>query len=249
VSSARLAEVPLGAQVYSCVEQDDGFTRCVYQGRTGYILSQFLEEQPGYTRRWVVNCDEWVSLRKAADTSSDRIVKVPLGMSVTQCSVLPNGFSYCEYEGLYGYILTKYLAKDPSTGTTMYIGNCQEWVSLREVAAAGGARLMRVPLGEEVTVYRTLSKGYSLCKARGVYGYILSEYLVSGYVENGYRYVTNCEEWVSLRALPDSTSQRLAKVPLGAQVRWLEVHSSGYTRCLYQGTVGYIRTEYLSAHP
>ena len=57
----------------------------------------------------VVNCEEWVSLRKSPDTSAERLKKVPLYEVVTDCEWADNGFVRCTYDGETGYILEKYL--------------------------------------------------------------------------------------------------------------------------------------------
>ncbi len=61
-----------------------------------------------YLNMVVVNCEEWVSLRSAPDTSASRLAKVPLGEVVFECSRIGD-FCYCTYEGQRGYILAKYL--------------------------------------------------------------------------------------------------------------------------------------------
>ena len=57
--------------------------------------------------------------------------------------------------------------------------------------------------------------------------------------------VVNCQEWVSLRAEPDSAAQRFAEVPLGATVRGFYRSNGDFTQCEYQGVVGYVLTQYL----
>lgn len=57
----------------------------------------------------VINCEEWVSLRSSADTASERLAQVPLGEYVYNCKKYTNEFTYAEFEGMSGYILTKYL--------------------------------------------------------------------------------------------------------------------------------------------
>jgi len=57
--------------------------------------------------------------------------------------------------------------------------------------------------------------------------------------------IVNCEEWVSLRAEPDSASQRFAEVKLGETVRGYYGSNGEFTQCEYDGVVGYILTEYL----
>ena len=59
----------------------------------------------------VVNCSDYVSLRKAADKSSARIERVPLGALVLAYpEEEQNGFILCVYHSEYGYILADYLA-------------------------------------------------------------------------------------------------------------------------------------------
>ena len=59
-------------------------------------------------------------------------------------------------------------------------------------------------------------------------------------------YVVNCSEYVNLRAAPDTASQSLAHVPLGAQV--LAYGGEGdFYRVEYAGMRGYVHADYLSS--
>lgn len=116
-TAARLAKVPLGAAVFDCISSADGFTYCSYNGMYGFILTEYLlegdfYEGPDITPECmiIVNCEEWVSLREEPSTAAARIVQVPLGAMVYNCEPDVNGFVYCEYDGLYGFILEEYLA-------------------------------------------------------------------------------------------------------------------------------------------
>ena len=64
-----------------------------------------------YGNMMVDNCKEWVSLRVAPDTDSDRVTKVPLYAIVTDAERGPStgDFIYCCYNDQWGYILAKYL--------------------------------------------------------------------------------------------------------------------------------------------
>jgi len=62
----------------------------------------------------VVNCQEWVSLRKEPSTRSQRLVKVSLGAIVSNCRQVTDKWIYCLYDGYGGYILAEYL--EPSDG-------------------------------------------------------------------------------------------------------------------------------------
>ena len=69
--------------------------------------------------------------------------------------------------------------------------------------------------------------------------------LASGNFYLGTMRVVNCEEWVSLRLLPDASSERIDKVPLGAVVE-AYYENEEFTYCYYDTRWGYIRNEYLA---
>ena len=68
-----------------------------------------------------------------------------------------------------------------------------------------------------------------------------------GALAEGMMQVVNCQDWVSLRSAPDSGSERLAQVPLGALVTGEYDYDSDFSHCSYGGVSGYILNEYLEA--
>lgn len=65
----------------------------------------------------------------------------------------------------------------------------------------------------------------------------------------GDMYVVNCREWVSLRAEMNTSSARLAKVPLGAKVTEVYFWTDEFAWCTYNNQTGFIQTRYLSETP
>ena len=57
----------------------------------------------------VVNCEEWVSLRAQPSTKSERMTKVPLHALVKDCYLAGDGFVFCTYNNMQGFILEEYL--------------------------------------------------------------------------------------------------------------------------------------------
>ena len=134
-SSARVAKVPVGTIVTSCVNSVDNFIYCEYKsGRNTYqgFMSRSYLKKANYNASkqdskvtpeagtdvvgismTVVNCEEWVSLREKASTAAARLARVPLGAQVDNCVQVSDGFIYCSYRGVYGYIQSQYL-KDPN---------------------------------------------------------------------------------------------------------------------------------------
>ena len=61
----------------------------------------------------VTKCKEWVSLREGPRKTYRRIMKVPLGAIVMNCTYAKKGFVKCEYQGEEGYIMMAFLEKAP----------------------------------------------------------------------------------------------------------------------------------------
>lgn len=60
----------------------------------------------------VVNCEEWVSLRKEPSTSSEQLAKIALGQRLHNCIAYSDEFTLCETdEGQRGYVLSEYLLR------------------------------------------------------------------------------------------------------------------------------------------
>jgi len=109
------------------------------------------------------------------------------------------------------------------------------------------------------TPYGVEPYGVFFCVSMDRYGELAAEYIVSfgdlgalgdvrGVATKNYMgdmVVINCEEWVSLRATPSKSSERMAKVPLGALVKNGMIAENGFVMCEYDGMSGFILEEYL----
>lgn len=59
-------------------------------------------------------CKEWVSLRAEPRKTSERLMQIPLNEIVYNCKYMKDRrFVQCEYQGITGYVLVKYLRKAP----------------------------------------------------------------------------------------------------------------------------------------
>lgn len=186
-SADSVAKVPLGARV-EAYYFDSQFTECYYRGRHGYILSTYLSDgssgsqsssSSGYLgKRTIVNCNEFVTLRKYASTSAPTVTKVAKGQEV-DAYYYDGRFCRCFYNGLEGYILSEYLGGGGSEGDylgTMRIVNCDDWVTLRSRPSTDAGTVTRVPWGEKVEAYY-YNGTFAECYYRGMHGYILTRYL------------------------------------------------------------------------
>ena len=95
--------------IYLLLESSADGSISPFEELLGYDNPGFHREQQPNMR--VVNCRNFVSLRSKPSVSSGRLAKVPLGALVL---ALPeaqekDGFVWCTYHDVYGYILSGYL--------------------------------------------------------------------------------------------------------------------------------------------
>lgn len=230
-NSTRLAKVPLGAKVeayYYGSNQD--FYVCFYDGKVGFILKKYLTN-------------------KASGNSSS-------GGSSSG--------------GMKEDRPAKYMNNQNALGE-WYVTNCNEWVSLREHPDTNSKRIEKVYLNDIVQAYEySPNANFYLCEtSKGNIGFILKKYLACVmdvpddvyykeldwidpwefvYDDNimGELTVLNCDSWVSLREQPDTSSKRLAKVPLGDTVDAYDYYiDPTFHVCIYKGQIGFILADYL----
>lgn len=90
-----------------------------YNGTYGWIaLTQVTRHQeptegaPIPHTRYVINCNESITLRTSPDVNADEICQIPLGTAVATFGDAGNGFISVYYQGASGYCLADYLS-DP----------------------------------------------------------------------------------------------------------------------------------------
>ncbi|MCC8025388.1 MAG: SH3 domain-containing protein [Clostridium sp.] len=138
-----------------------------------------------YTTLYVVNCDEFITLRSSASTSASELTKIPLGSVVSYVSTAENGFYKVIFNGKTGYALASYLSSDPyyyetpdTNGyPTMYVVNCDEFITLRSSDSTSASEITKIPLGAAVSYISTAGNGFYKIIYNGNTGYALASYL------------------------------------------------------------------------
>lgn len=217
----------------------------------------------------VTNCSEWVTMRSGPGSNYSQVLRVPLNAIVTGCMQAENGYIWCCYDEQVGYVAEQYLKvykewMEPNMGFDpsdeigdMKVVNCTDWVSLRSGPSTSYKRIAQVPAGTVVNGCYPDENGFIWCNFGGLYGYISSDYLAvygqnytPGYDESaklGSMVVVNCDDWVSLRSEPSSSSTQIAKVPLGGLVIKCYQAENGYIWGSFNGQTGYISADYLAS--
>ncbi len=133
----------------------------------------------------------------------------------------------------------------------MQVVKCSDYVSLREKPDTKSNRITKVHLGEYVIFCTEAENGFVHCTWDGKSGYILAKYLkkTAYWVAEDEilpnQMVYNCSEYVSLRKMPDTQSERLIKVPKGAAVTGCTRYNEEFIHCSYKGKTGFILSKYL----
>ncbi len=140
--------------------------------------------QAAYTTMYVVNCNEFITLRPGDSTSSGEICKIPLGASVSYVSTAGNGFYQVIYNGQTGYALASYLSVTPENAPTaasgyetMYVVNCKEFITMRSSDSTSASEICKIPLGASVSYVSTAGNGFYKVIYNGFTGYALASYL------------------------------------------------------------------------
>ncbi|MBE7063974.1 MAG: SH3 domain-containing protein [Ruminococcaceae bacterium] len=76
---------------------------------TGFVKTAVKIVLIYFSQLYVINCNEFVTLRTTPSTSSAEIMKIPLGKNVEFFSDAGNDFYKVSYNGYIGYALAAYL--------------------------------------------------------------------------------------------------------------------------------------------
>jgi len=123
----------------------------------------------------VVNCVEWVSLREKPDAASECLVEVPLGALVENCSTKTKTFTYAEYNGQSGYIMSQYL--EPVPQEQLQLGDrCVvdrgEWIAMRFQAADDERVIQWLAPGARMEACVDSLSGFAYGQCNGLKGYV-----------------------------------------------------------------------------
>lgn len=104
-------EAAYHASLLDRVMKDNGFTGYKrewwhYVDTVDYPLEEMLD--PAVASQWYVNCNQWISLRKTASSSSVALTRINKGERLTVLGWTEK-FAYVDYAGQRGYVLATYL--------------------------------------------------------------------------------------------------------------------------------------------
>ena len=131
------------------------------------------QEIDGYMK--VVNCEQWVSLREKPDAASACLVEVPLGAIVENCKVKNKAFTYAEFRGVGGYIMSKYLEEVPMDQALL--GDMQAvdrgaWIAMHALSSDHTPVIQWLAPGTHVQACVDSMDGFAYGLCNGMRGYV-----------------------------------------------------------------------------
>lgn len=259
-TSTRLARLDKGASV-TVLGTSGNYYKISYNGQEGYVSKQYVQlssggagsssgsasiggnTQTSTQQGTIANCDEWVSLRKSASSTSTRLAKLNKGTAVT---ILATNGSYYKVScnGQEGYVMQQYVqlsSGSSSNGTSS--GSSSSGISGGTSSGSSG-----------ISTGGSTSSGSSGISGNGVtvsgngisVGGSTSSSGSSSNTQTSTQQgtIANCDEWVSLRKSASSSASRIARLDKGASVTILGT-SGSYYKVSYNGQEGYVSKQYV----
>jgi len=190
----RIGGLYAGADVTVLEHDPAGWSTVSFEGKTGYIRSDFLRFPIGSTAATFRTTDD-VRLRAEKSTDSAVIKMVVHGTGVEVLDHDPAGWSRVRTDGKTGYIRSDFLTRDISftasaaasttttpaatpavTSTTLFTTGA---VNFREGPSTESAKITTLNAGTAVNVTEQYPSGWSKCNAAGSTGYIRTDLLSS----------------------------------------------------------------------
>ena len=132
----------------------------------------------------------------------------------------------------------------------MYVGLCNESISLRVAPDTGAQKICDIPLYAMVGYICTAPNGFYKVNFGGNIGYVLGYYLDTEEPQIAigmYMRVVNCRQSITLRVSPSIKAGEICQIPLGAVVFVECDAANGFYKVNYNGFSGYVLSQYIAS--
>lgn len=201
VNAAVLTTIPRG-QTVSVFKEENGWCLVSYNGKTGYVMAQFLRQQPVPAATpvptatpipqpvlpafaTVTTPEGSLNLRRSADQNGDILTRIPQSETVPVLA-LSGAWTQVSYNGKTGYVMSAFLtygfteqpsdAPEPETALYAKVTTEEGSLNLRKRASSGASILARIPQGELIEVTAS-GERWSQVVYNGKTGYVRTAFL------------------------------------------------------------------------
>lgn len=144
----------------------------------------------------------------------------------------------------------------PSDPTVLHTA-CQaittDTINVRSSDSEAADKLGKISKGTTIDVIEVRVNGWSKINYEGKEAYVKTSYLEiieeadpAGTGENKASGTAVANTTVNVRSQADTSSTRIGQVLEGEKVEWIADAENGFTKVIYNGKVGYIKSEYLT---
>ena len=189
--------------------------------------------------------DEGVNFRDGASLDSHVIKTLISGTSVDVLEHDPAGWSKVSVDGTVGFIKSDFLTIPSGVDSVAF--KTTDGVNFRDGASLNANVIRTVSLGTVVDVIDHDPLGWSKVSIDGAVGFIKSEFLsVTGSVGSVSNHLFTTDG-VNFRSAPSTDAGIISTLNANTDVEVLDRDPAGWSKVRFEGTVGYIRSDLLSA--
>ena len=277
-AARRITTIPNNSRV-EILSYGGTWSQVRYNGLAGYVMTKYLvvnpvtpTQQPGLVLQGYARVNTYnygsLNMRDAAYSTANIVTTIPYNAQVEVYSYGAT-WSYVRYNGLFGYVMTAYLTFSYTPAPTAtpaptsapisvigyaYVSTTSGGLNMREYASTAARILMVIPRYARVEL---LTQGSTWCYVRymGVYGYVMTRYLSTGYSPlptaaptsstGTWATVATQSGGLNIREASYVGAKILTVAPKGATVTVVE-HGTTWSRITYNGVTGYAMTGFLN---
>lgn len=178
-SNAIIATVKQGTQLTVVGQAANGWLKVSYQGKTGYVSSDYVKKSVTSTTKTYVTTAN-LNIRSGPSTSSSIVVTVKQGTQLTAMEQPSNGWLKVSYQGKTGYVSTQYLKESTGSSETapassVYVATSN--VNVRTTPSTAGAVMATIKAGTQLDVTAKAANGWLKITYQGKAGYVSGQYV------------------------------------------------------------------------
>ncbi|MEH6866581.1 SH3 domain-containing protein [Priestia megaterium] len=182
-SNAIIATVKQGTQLTVVGQAASGWLKVSYQGKTGYVSSEYVKKSASSTTKTYVTTAN-LNIRSGPSTSSAIVVTVKQGTQLTSTEQAANGWLKVSYQGKTGYVSTQYVkestgssepAPAPAPAASVYVATAN--LNVRTTASTSGAVMATLKAGTQLDVTAKAANGWLKITYQGKAGYVSGQYV------------------------------------------------------------------------
>lgn len=141
---------------------------------------------------------------------------------------------------------------DPTVLHTACQAVTTETINVRSSDSEAADKLGKISKGTTIDVIEVRVNGWTMVNYEGQNAYVKTDYLEiieapdpAGTGENVANGTVVANTTVNVRAKADTNSARIGQVLEGSTLEWISDEDNGFSKVIYEGQIGYIKTEYL----